>query len=50
LARDEARGYIDFGALAGVPDSCSAWAATCAPSVAVALLAAGLESAMMNVV
>ncbi|HEX3381007.1 MAG TPA: hydantoinase/oxoprolinase family protein, partial [Paraburkholderia sp.] len=41
LARDEARGYIDFGALAWVPDSCSAWAATCAPSVAVALLAVG---------
>lgn len=41
LAREEARGYIDFGALAGVPDSCAAWAATCAPSVAVALLAAG---------
>ncbi|MFL9929222.1 hydantoinase/oxoprolinase family protein [Paraburkholderia sp. RL18-103-BIB-C] len=39
LARDEARGYIDFGTLAGVPDSCAAWAATCAPSVAVALLA-----------
>ncbi|WP_233836362.1 hydantoinase/oxoprolinase family protein [Paraburkholderia sp. ZP32-5] len=41
LARDEARGYIDFGALAGVPDECAGWAATCAPSVAVALLAAG---------
>jgi probable H4MPT-linked C1 transfer pathway protein len=40
LAREEARGYIDFGALAGVPDSCEGWAATCAPSVAVALLAA----------
>ncbi|MEX3901143.1 hydantoinase/oxoprolinase family protein [Paraburkholderia sp. BR10954] len=40
LARDEARGYIDFGALAGVPDASAAWAATCAPSVAVALLAA----------
>ncbi|MFM0034826.1 hydantoinase/oxoprolinase family protein [Paraburkholderia strydomiana] len=39
LAREEARGYVDFGALAGVPDSCAAWAATCAPSVAVALLA-----------
>lgn len=39
LAREEARGYIDFGRLAGVPDSCCAWAATCAPSVAVALLA-----------
>ena len=41
LAREEARGYIDFGTLAGVPDSCAAWAATCAPSVAVALLAVG---------
>ncbi|MCC8403174.1 H4MPT-linked C1 transfer pathway protein [Paraburkholderia sp. MMS20-SJTN17] len=40
LAREEARGYIDFGALAGVPQECAAWAATCAPSVAVALLAA----------
>nr|WP_244196186.1 hydantoinase/oxoprolinase family protein [Paraburkholderia susongensis] len=40
LAREEARGYRDFGALAGVPDDCAAWAATCAPSVAVALLAA----------
>ncbi|HEY2023775.1 hydantoinase/oxoprolinase family protein [Paraburkholderia sp.] len=40
LARDEARGYIDFGALAGAPDECAGWAATCAPSVAVALLAA----------
>ena len=41
LAHAEARGYLDFGVLAGVPDSCSAWAATCAPSVAIALLAAG---------
>ena len=40
LAREEARGYIDFGTLAGVPASCAEWAATCAPSVAVALLAA----------
>lgn len=40
LAREEARGYIDFGTLAGVPASLSEWAATCAPSVAVALLAA----------
>jgi probable H4MPT-linked C1 transfer pathway protein len=47
LARDEARGYIDFGALAGVPDVCAAWAATCAPSVAVALLAAR-ESAVQR--
>lgn len=43
LAREEARGYIDFGALAGVPDFCSEWAATCAPSVAVALLAAAQD-------
>ena len=40
LAREEARGYIDFGTLAGAPESRSEWAATCAPSVAVALLAA----------
>ncbi|MFL9984658.1 hydantoinase/oxoprolinase family protein [Paraburkholderia sediminicola] len=40
LAREEARGYIDFGTLAGVPAHQSEWAATCAPSVAVALLAA----------
>jgi probable H4MPT-linked C1 transfer pathway protein len=40
LAREAARGYLDFGTLAGVPASQSAWAATCAPSVAVALLAA----------
>ncbi|MFM0297625.1 MULTISPECIES: hydantoinase/oxoprolinase family protein [Paraburkholderia] len=40
LAREEARGYIDFGALAAVPASRLDWAATCAPSVAVALLAA----------
>jgi probable H4MPT-linked C1 transfer pathway protein len=39
LAREEARGYIDFGALAAVPASRLDWAATCAPSVAVALLA-----------
>ncbi|HEY1997939.1 hydantoinase/oxoprolinase family protein [Paraburkholderia sp.] len=39
LAREEARSYIDFGALAGVPEHCADWAATCAPSVAVALLA-----------
>jgi hypothetical protein len=40
LAGEEARGYVDFGTLAGVPTNCSEWAATCAPSVAVALLAA----------
>jgi uncharacterized hydantoinase/oxoprolinase family protein len=37
---EAARGYIDFGTLTGVPANCSDWAATCAPSVAVALLAA----------
>ncbi|MEC5404550.1 hydantoinase/oxoprolinase family protein [Paraburkholderia sp. MPAMCS5] len=49
LAREEARGYIDFGALAGgaadradrgEQADCADWAATCAPSVAVGLLAA----------
>jgi probable H4MPT-linked C1 transfer pathway protein len=44
LAREEARGYIDFGALAAVPESRLDWAATCAPSVAVALLAALQQS------
>ncbi|SEE90554.1 probable H4MPT-linked C1 transfer pathway protein [Burkholderia sp. WP9] len=44
LAREEARGYIDFGALAAVPASRLDWAATCAPSVAVALLAALQQS------
>lgn len=39
FAREEARGYIDFGTLTGVSASRSDWAATCAPSVAVALLA-----------
>lgn len=50
LAREEARGYIDFGTLASVPASRSDWAATCAPSVAVALLAAarGGEAADEN--
>lgn len=40
LARDAARGYVDFGALAAGATGQSEWAATCAPSVAVALLAA----------
>lgn len=40
LARDEARSFVDFGTLAGIPANRSDWAATCAPSVAVALLAA----------
>ena len=39
-AGEAARDYIDFGTLAGVPASRSDWAATCAPSVAMALLAA----------
>ncbi|KIG10199.1 hydantoinase/oxoprolinase family protein [Caballeronia concitans] len=42
LARQEARGYIDFARLAGVSnadDERAEWASTCAPSVAVALLA-----------
>jgi (4-(4-[2-(gamma-L-glutamylamino)ethyl]phenoxymethyl)furan-2-yl)methanamine synthase len=42
LAREEARGYVDFARLAGVagdaPDRAE-WASTCAPSVAVAMLA-----------
>jgi (4-(4-[2-(gamma-L-glutamylamino)ethyl]phenoxymethyl)furan-2-yl)methanamine synthase len=43
LAREAARGYVDFGALiAGSAEATvqTEWAATCAPSVAVALLAA----------
>ncbi|MGF6573455.1 putative H4MPT-linked C1 transfer pathway protein [Paraburkholderia sp. GAS333] len=43
LARDEARGYLDFGALADASGECSGWAATCAPSVAVGLLALGAQ-------
>jgi hypothetical protein len=43
LARQAARGYVDFGALAAVPQVCAPWAATCAPSVAVALLAAAAD-------
>jgi probable H4MPT-linked C1 transfer pathway protein len=39
LAREAARGFIDFGVLAAGAADPSAWAATCAPSVAVALLA-----------
>jgi (4-(4-[2-(gamma-L-glutamylamino)ethyl]phenoxymethyl)furan-2-yl)methanamine synthase len=39
-AGEATRGYIDFGTLAGVPANRSDWAATCAPSVAIALLAA----------
>ena len=39
-AGEATRGYIDFGTLAGVPANRSNWAATCAPSVAIALLAA----------
>ncbi|WP_244816612.1 hydantoinase/oxoprolinase family protein [Caballeronia sp. Lep1P3] len=43
LAQREARGYVDFARLAGVSSAdaqCAQWASTCAPSVAVALLAA----------
>jgi probable H4MPT-linked C1 transfer pathway protein len=42
LARQEARSYIDFARLAGMDGEGerAEWAATCAPSVAVALLAA----------
>jgi probable H4MPT-linked C1 transfer pathway protein len=43
LARQQARGYIDFARLAGVADDDATraeWVSTCAPSVAVALLAA----------
>ncbi|CAB3683431.1 hydantoinase/oxoprolinase family protein [Paraburkholderia rhynchosiae] len=40
LAREEARGYIDFGTLAAGAGDKADWAATCAPSVAVGLLAA----------
>ena len=39
LARAEGRDYVDFGDLAGVPAHHAAWTATCAPGVAVALLA-----------
>ncbi|KND62412.1 hypothetical protein BVER_01615 [Candidatus Burkholderia verschuerenii] len=42
LAREEARGYVDFSRLAGVTSDAAdqaEWASTCAPSVAVALLA-----------
>jgi len=45
LAREQRRDYVDFGALAGVPAPCAAWSATCAPGVAVALLAAGARRA-----
>jgi (4-(4-[2-(gamma-L-glutamylamino)ethyl]phenoxymethyl)furan-2-yl)methanamine synthase len=43
LAREEARGYIDFARFAGVSDDDAEraeWVSTCAPSVAVAMLAA----------
>jgi uncharacterized hydantoinase/oxoprolinase family protein len=43
LARQDARSYIDFAMLAGLPrrdGEFAEWVATCAPSVAVALLAA----------
>lgn len=40
LAHDEGRDYVNFGKLVGVPARCASWTATCAPGVAVALLAA----------
>ncbi|BAO88037.1 hydantoinase/oxoprolinase family protein [Caballeronia cordobensis] len=51
LARQEARGYIDFARLAGVPDDDAAraeWVSTCAPSVAVALLASMAAGKQMD--
>jgi hypothetical protein len=52
LAQQEARGYVDFARLAGVVSDDAEraeWASTCAPGVAVALLAAspvaGMEAA-----
>jgi (4-(4-[2-(gamma-L-glutamylamino)ethyl]phenoxymethyl)furan-2-yl)methanamine synthase len=47
LARQEARGYIDFARLAGVSGDDAAraeWVSTCAPSVAVAMLASMAQS------
>ena len=40
LARERGRPYVDIGALTGASGQCGDWAATCAPSVALALLAA----------
>ena len=40
LAGERARPYVDIGALTGASGECGQWAATCAPSVALALLAA----------
>jgi uncharacterized hydantoinase/oxoprolinase family protein len=40
LARRGARPYRDFASLLDVPAGAAGWAATCAPSVAIALLAA----------
>lgn len=40
LAHEAGRDYVDFGKLVGVPAHCASWTATCAPGVAVALLAA----------
>ncbi|PMS14291.1 H4MPT-linked C1 transfer pathway protein [Trinickia caryophylli] len=39
LARDLGREYIDFADLVKAPNACGDWASTCAPSVAVALIA-----------
>ena len=40
LAHGQGRAYLDFGELVGVPAHNASWTATCAPGVAVALLAA----------
>ncbi len=49
LAREEGRGYIDFATLAGASARLADWAATCAPSVAVALLATQERAARAQV-
>ncbi|MDR5857185.1 hydantoinase/oxoprolinase family protein [Caballeronia sp. LZ062] len=49
LARQEARGYVEFARLAGVAShdaERAEWASTCAPSVAVALLASSPRAVM----
>lgn len=40
LARELERPYVDIGTLTGASGECAEWAATCAPSAALALLAA----------
>jgi probable H4MPT-linked C1 transfer pathway protein len=52
LARQEARGYVDFARLAGIADTDATraeWVSTCAPSVAVALLASTAAGGCMGV-